>query len=157
MIRTFAIATLATGVTLVSPAPVAGQDADRAAVLATIQRMFDGMAAGDTAMMASTLEGGARLVQTFSQNGVPGTRDLMMSAFLVLVADHTGETLLERFWDPEVTIHDNLATVWVSYNFYLGERLEHCGEDAFQLARTPDGWKIIAIADTQRRDCRDHP
>jgi hypothetical protein len=45
----------------------------------------------------------------------------------------------------------------MSYNFYVGSRLDHCGEDAFQLARTPGGWKIIAIADTQRSDCVERP
>ena len=44
-----------------------------------------------------------------------------------------------------------LATVWVEYSFYLGTRLNHCGVDAFQVARGPDGWKIIALADTRRR------
>jgi hypothetical protein len=155
MSRSLAIATAAAA--LLAPSTLPAQSSDRDAVLATIQRMFDGMAAGDTAMMASTLEDGARLVQTFSLDGVPATRELMMSEFLVRVADHEGEALIERFWDPEVRIHDNLATVWVSYNFYLGAQLDHCGEDAFQLARTPEGWWVIAIADTQRRECTERP
>ncbi len=157
MSRSFAIALLAVGTAFPGPATLEAQPTDRDAVLATITQLFNGMAAGDTAKMANTLEDGARLVQTFSENGVPGTRALMMSEFLVRVANHEGEALVERFWDPEVRMHDNLATVWVSYNFYVGRRLDHCGEDAFQLARTPNGWKIIAIADTQRRECAERP
>ena len=47
---------------------------------------------------------------------------------------------------------DNLATVWVDYNFYVDDAIDHCGEDAFQLFRAPNGWKIIAVADTQRTE-----
>ena len=60
--------------------------------------------------------------------------------------------------DPEIRIEDNLAAVWLEYAFYVGDRLDHCGEDHFQLARTTEGWKIIAIADTQRSSgCSDPP
>ncbi len=55
-------------------------------------------------------------------------------------------------------VDDGLATVWVPYAFYVGTRFSHCGYDAFQLARTPQGWRIIAIADTQRQDrCNEPP
>ena len=39
-----------------------------------------------------------------------------------------------------------------SVSFYVGDDMSHCGEDAFQLARTNVGWKIIAIADTRRNE-----
>ena len=45
-----------------------------------------------------------------------------------------------------------LASVWVPYEFYLGDKFSHCGVDAFHLARFEDGWKIIGLADTQRRE-----
>ncbi len=51
-----------------------------------------------------------------------------------------------------VRIRDNLATMWIEYAFFRGEQMSHCGEDAFQLARTEEGWKIIALADTQRTE-----
>jgi len=52
----------------------------------------------------------------------------------------------------EVRQNDNLATVWARYTFFAGEQLSHCGYDAFQLAKSDQGWKIFAIADTQRRE-----
>ena len=55
-------------------------------------------------------------------------------------------------------VEDNLATVWNRYAFYYDGQLHHCGVDSFQLARTMQGWKVIAIADTQRRQgCEDAP
>jgi hypothetical protein len=60
----------------------------------------------------------------------------------------------EPVWDPVVQVRDNLATVWIKYAFYLDGEFSHCGVDAFMMARTGDGWKIIALADTfQQEDC----
>ena len=48
-----------------------------------------------------------------------------------------------------------LAVVTVDYTFYAGPRLSHCGIDAFQLFRGPEGWKIFQLTDTRRRTgCR---
>ncbi len=64
------------------------------------------------------------------------------------------ETLRERAWAHRVRIEGNLATVWSRYDLHRGERFSHCGVDAFQLIRYPDGWKIVSIAYTrQEQDC----
>jgi hypothetical protein len=140
-----------------APTPALAQDADRDDVLATIARMFEGLTNQDTAQMRSTLYPGARLIQTFTGESGPATRAVDMDRFLSSIAGNTGPRLEERYWAPEVRIHDNLASVWISYSFFRGDELSHCGEDNFQLARTPEGWRIIALADTQRREGCEHP
>ena len=62
------------------------------------------------------------------------------------------QSLDERIWDPVVQSDDNLATVWVKYEFLAGGQFSHCGVDAFQLFKSPTGWKIFQVSDTQRRD-----
>jgi len=139
---------------LVFAPTITAQSHDEQAVLDVIAVMFDGLAQRDTAMMRMTLDPGARVVMTFSQEGQPGYRAVPIDDFLASIGNQTGPSIEEQYRDPEVRIHDNLATVWVVYTFYVDGEISHCGEDAFQLARDPDGWKIIAIADTQRRvDC----
>jgi hypothetical protein len=128
------------------------QSADEAAVIDVIRIMFDGMAEGDTAKMWSVVERDARLVQTLTLDGEPLARFVPMAGLIGAVAANTGEPFNEQWRDPMVHIADNLATVWISYTFYRGEQLSHCGEDTFQLARTTEGWKIVAAADTQRRE-----
>ena len=51
-----------------------------------------------------------------------------------------------------VQVDGTLASVWAEYTFYAGERLSHCGVDAFHLVRTPAGWKIVSLVDTRRSD-----
>jgi hypothetical protein len=128
------------------------QSADEAAVIDVIRIMFDGMAEGDTAKMWSVIDRDTRLVQTLTQDGVPVARFVPMAGLIRGVGANTGEPFVEKWRDPVVHIADNLATIWISYTFYRGEQLSHCGEDTFQLARTTEGWKIVAAADTQRRE-----
>ena len=57
----------------------------------------------------------------------------------------------ERLGPPVVQVDGNLASVWVYYELYVSDRFSHCGADQFTLGRTPDGWKIIGVADSRRR------
>ena len=94
--------------------------------------------------------------------GRPGTMDAgslaVGDAWLAQVARSTGPVLDERIRNPLVRVDGPLATVWVDYSLYLGDRFVHCGVDAFHLVRTPAGWRIIDLADTRRREgCPDGP
>ncbi|HEX7051811.1 MAG TPA: nuclear transport factor 2 family protein [Longimicrobiales bacterium] len=124
---------------------------DREAVLAVIRRLFDGMRARDTAMMRSTFHPSVRLMTAATRQGRTVVGETPIDRFLQAVGG-AQEELDERIYEPEIRIDGNLATVWAFYRFYPGGRFSHCGVDAFQLARTDDGWKVIQITDTRRRE-----
>jgi hypothetical protein len=139
-------------------APTLGAQSDREQeVLDVIAVMFDGLAARDTAAMRTTFAPGTRLVVTTNREGRAAFRAVPLDDFLAHIADPAAPPIEERYHDPDIRIHDNLATVWVSYTFLVNGEVSHCGEDAFQLARGPEGWKIVAIGDTQRREGCDEP
>jgi Putative lumazine-binding len=116
-----------------------------------VARLFDGMRARDTAALRAVFDSNARLVTTFNRNGAPVTDVTPANEFIGIVATAApGQLLDERIEGTEVKVEDNLASVWTRYRFYLGSQLSHCGIDAFLLAKTSEGWKIIAVADTRR-------
>ena len=128
---------------------------DKSRVLAAVQKLFDGVTAKDGEAMRAVLDPDARLVRTETRNGVPRTRPMSAADFVTRILEHDGPPLREKIWNSEVRIADNLATVWVPYAYYVGDRLMHCGQNAIQLAKTDlgwPGWKIIAMADTQRTE-----
>jgi hypothetical protein len=128
---------------------------DESRVVAAVHKLFDGVTAKDGDAMRAVLDRDARLVRTETRDGFPRTRPMSVRDFVTRILEHEGPALHEKIWDPEVRVADNLATVWVPYTFYVGERFTHCGEDAIQLAKTDlgwPGWKIIAMADTQRTE-----
>ncbi len=134
-----------------TPAHAQQASADEAAVLATVQRLFDGMRANDGEMVRSVFAEGAVLISTEGSAGEPSTRVAPVTGFIDAVASATAEWD-EPFWDPVVQVQDHLATVWTKYAFYLGGEFTHCGVDALILTRSDDGWKIAALADTREHE-----
>jgi hypothetical protein len=127
---------------------------DSAAVRTGLQKLFDAMAARDTAAVRASMLPNAQLV------GLSATTKAIQPTSVndfVAVVGRQQAPLHERPVNPEVRIHDNLATVWTWYDFHLGDRFSHCGIDAAQLVRTAEGWKIAQITYTGRPTPCDRP
>ncbi|MEZ4414365.1 MAG: nuclear transport factor 2 family protein [Gemmatimonadota bacterium] len=134
--------------------PALAQDAEHAPVMAAVEGMFDAMRAKDGDALRGLFLEGARLVSTSrTPDGEPRSRIIALDDFASNIAGAT-VYIDEQIWDEEVRVDDNLATVWVKYALFVDQQFSHCGVDAFQLFRTAEGWKIVQVADTQRRqDC----
>lgn len=135
---------------LLVASPLAAQQSATDGPLATVRRLFDGMRQRDTAAMHALFDSTARLVTTTTRNGQPVMRVASIDRWLQAVGSATQE-LDERIWDAEVRVDDNLATVWVKYEFLAGGQFSHCGVDAFQLFKGPTGWRIFQVTDTAER------
>lgn len=145
----------------VAPAAVRAQGAQppdpatKSAVMAVVKRMFDGMRAADSSMVRSTFHTELRMVTV--AKGRDGqlrfTVESTPDGFLKAVGTPRPTMLDERIFNERVEIDGPLASVWVDYNLYLGEKFMHCGIDHFLLARGDDGaWKIFSLADTRRTE-----
>ena len=62
----------------------------------------------------------------------------------------TTQTWDERLLSYTVQIDGNLAHVWTPYEFWFNGAFSHCGANAFTLARSNDGWKIVHLIDSRR-------
>ena len=133
-------------------APVSAQGADERDVLAVVQQLFDGMRARDTGKMRALLHPQARMASPGTRNGVFVVTVESPDGWLAQIARSTGGAPDERISGAEVKVDGALASVWTGYSFYIGERFSHCGVDAFHLVRMPEGWRIIDLADTRRRE-----
>jgi hypothetical protein len=137
----------------VTPAPSAAEE--RAAVLAVVKAMFDGMRAGDSAAVRAVFHPQAQLSTTRMRNGQPAVEMDSIAGFLRAVGTPHEDVWDERTHDEDVRVDGAIAQAWTPYEFWAGEKFSHCGVNAFTLARTADGWKVIALVDTRRRTgCR---
>jgi len=126
---------------------------EKNAIAATIIKMFDGMRAGDSAMVRSVLAPGARLVSIgTNQDGITQTHETPFGQFLTAIGSPHAEVWDERISNGKAEVDGDLGTYWCQYAFYVGNKFSHCGVDAFQLIRTPKGWRIFQVADTRRKD-----
>lgn len=140
---------LALASALVVPATAQAQSPDHDAAYAVVTKLFDGMRTRDTASMRAAFSAGA-LLQSVSAASIR-TDDI--GAWINSVATApAGLVLDERLANPIVQVSGNLASIWVDYWFFAGDRFSHCGVDAFVLARQGEAWKIISVADTRRRE-----
>jgi hypothetical protein len=124
---------------------------EREAVLAVVQRLWDGMKARDTALVRSVFDSSATLTRIATRNGEARVQVMPVSGFIEALGRAT-DAWNERMFAPEVRVDGSLATVWTEYDFHLGSQFSHCGVDAFQLLKTGAGWKIVALSDTARRE-----
>ena len=144
---------MASALALILPSSLRAQSADSAAVLQVTRNVFDAMRARDTTLLKSAFAPDARLTNAMvGRDGAPRVMSEKLEGFVTALAQPSPEVWDERTYNAEVRLDGNLATVWMEYDFYLGRRFSHCGVDAFQLARFADGWKIVALADTRRRE-----
>ena len=120
-------------------------------VRAAVQQLFDGMKVHDTVKMRAVLHPLARLVSSGMKDGAPTAGVESTEGWLTAVSRGV-EPYDERISNPVVQVDGGLASVWMEYRFYVGERFSHCGVDSFHLVRTAEGWRIVDLADTRRRE-----
>jgi hypothetical protein len=129
----------------------------REGVIHTIEQLFEGMSAGDTVKVRNAFTKDARMMTITTEKDGKGNmlRSDNINEFVKSIGKKQPERIDEHIWNYEVQIDGSLATVWSEYTFYIGNRVSHCGVDAFQLFKADKTWKIFQIADTRRKeDCR---
>ena len=127
------------------------QDADRTAILATVQKVFDAMRTRDTALLSQAFDSTARLVGVTAR-GTPAVALTKPSQFgAAITRAAAGNVWNERIYDPEVRIDGDVAQVWAYYTFHLNSTFSHCGVDAFMLLKVGGTWKITQLADSRRQ------
>lgn len=139
-------------IALVAMAPaLSAQSAadERSAVSAVVTQLFDAMRVRDTAAMRGAFHEGAALQSV----GPRGLSQMPIDGWITSVAGAPAGTVLdERLGTPTIQVDGALATVWVDYWFFVGERFSHCGVDALILIKQEGRWRISAVADTRRRE-----
>ncbi len=126
------------------------------AIKKTVFTVFEGMKKCDSAMVKSVFAPGA-VLQTIrnAKDGLSGTvSGDRIEPWLKAIAQ---PKTAEQIWDEKINfdqilIDGNLAQVWGSYTFHIGAKFSHCGTDNITLVKYADGWKIVYLIDTSRRE-----
>ena len=131
-------------------APLRAQEADRTAILATVQKVFTAMRTRDTALLRQAFDTSARLLGVSARG--PATVRLTAPAVFgsAIASAPAGDVWNERIWDPEVRIDGDVGQVWAYYTFHRNNTFSHCGVDAFMLLKVGSEWKITQLADSRR-------
>jgi len=117
---------------------------EKAAVVDVVKVFFEAMTAKDVAQSSAVMTpDGVLYGYRENDDGLQIVRPTHAN-YLEGLAGRENE-LVERFWDPEVLLHDRMAVVWTPYDLYIDGDFSHCGIDSFSLLKTNEGWKITGI------------
>lgn len=132
--------------------PAGHSAADAEALLDGLYGFLDAMHRQDADAMREALIPESRFTLIRAQpDGRLAPWVLTGEAFIEALTDPAITPLEERLGPPRVRLEGTLATVWADYQVFAGDRLSHCGTDAFQFALLDGRWKLLALADTPPR------
>lgn len=119
-----------------------------------VDTFFEGFHKGDTLIMRSTLANKVQLQTAFStKDGVAKITEGSVTDLLLAIAKRPADQKWdERLLDYKVSIDGNLAHVWTPYEFWVNGNFSHCGANAFTIAKSDTGWKIVHLIDSRRRE-----
>lgn len=150
------VAILALMVITAAPAHAQPQDAEKDAVLKTVQAFFDTMTAGDVEGARRILQPQGRFHAMRMRDGKPDVRSFTNEEYFAQL-QASKQTMRERMWHPEVRVRGLIATVWTPYDFWIDGKFSHCGVDAFDLIKTEEGWKLAGGVYTIESQCEPSP
>lgn len=128
-----------------------GDDAQRQAVIAGVERLFAAMLARDAAAIPEISDpAGVVTAITTEAGGGSAIATSSWAQFAQRIAQAPAP-IRERMFDPEVRIRGDLALVWTRYDLWNGETFSHCGTDLFELIRRADRWRLLHASFTRER------
>jgi len=118
-----------------------------------IESLFDGMRAKNTDQIAAVFSENAIMQTIAMPEDGPQVNLGSVSDFINRIGTTPAETQLdERILDYQIKIDGPMATAWTPYQFYVNGTFSHCGVNSFQLVKFAEGWKIVYIIDTRRKE-----
>jgi hypothetical protein len=127
---------------MAAAAAAATQDADRAELMRAVDEVY-------AAINSNDVEAFKRLEvpegMTFRLRYQPdGSMKLVPKSNLQDLSDTATEKrrFTEKYWDPTVLIHRDMAVFWAPYSFDIDGKRSHCGIDVFDFIRVDGQWKL---------------
>ena len=128
---------------------------ERSHPMEAVERFFTAFHAKDSLGMQDVIHPKARLLRAAVRNKQSVVVENNIEKFIRAVAKRNASpTWEEQLGEPIVQQHQNLATIWVPFRFFLGGKLTHCGVNAFTLVTEGTRWKILSLIDTGTKDCK---
>lgn len=132
--------------------------AQRTAILATVQELFDALETGDEALLRAAMDPSVVMHSSETRDGRTSFSSSTVDGLAQRITSG-GAPLIERMWDPTVLVNGPLASVWTPYDFYTGDNFSHCGVDSVVLQNTEGRWRIVGLSWTRLQPpaCDLHP
>jgi ketosteroid isomerase-like protein len=118
---------------------------DKAEVQAAVDAFIAAINSGDAAALDRlTHDDGAAFIQGYVK-GREGLRRRPNKESVERMKTNTSR-FHERYWNPTILVHRDIAHFWAPYSFDIDGKRSHCGVDSFNLARVGGQWILTSNA-----------
>lgn len=122
-------------------------------VKAVIVSLFDGMRAKNADQVVAAFSSEAIMNTVIAKPEGSEVGSNSVADFAKRISTTSAETQLdERILDYQIKVDGTMASAWTPYRFYVNGNFSHCGVNSFQFVKTIEGWKIVYIIDTRRKE-----
>ena len=130
------------------------QSSENVNIKTTIETFFDGFHQKDSLLMRSVLHESFKLESVAVRDNKVSKKDLNGKEFISAVTKRPDSPVWkEKLLSYEINIDGPLANAWVKYEFWIDNKLSHCGVNSIHLLKDGLKWKIFSISDSRRKNC----
>ena len=131
-----------------------GQDDEKEKLKTVVNTFFEGFHSKDSLLIVSVIDKSFDLNSTSLKEGKGVLTNINGDNFVSAIISRPDSP----FWEEKllsfnIKIDGPLANVWVDYEFWIDDKLSHCGANSIHLLKKKSGWKIFNITDSRRINC----
>lgn len=125
---------------------------DEELVRNTLDTFFEGLHKGDSALIKTAIHSKIHMQTAYkNKEGESLLKFISKENFLNAISSKKAdEVWLEKLSSYTIKIDGILASIWTPYQFFVNDKLSHCGVNFFQLFNNKGKWEIIYVVDTRR-------
>lgn len=122
---------------------------DHDQILGVIDSFFEAVTLNDSRKINQLTSSDAVQISIFPENSGRPAEIKRLRDIADDMRDPKAPTIEEPYWDPIVLQRKTFAIVWTPYEFWINNRLSHCGINVFTLTFQKTEWRISGIQGTQ--------
>ena len=116
---------------------------EKAAVQAAVDAFIAAINSNDVAALDRlTHDDGVAFIQGYVK-GREGLRHRTTRESVERMRSSTSRNT-ERYWNPTIQVHRDIAHFWAPYSFDVDGKRSHCGVDSFNLAKVDGEWILTS-------------
>ena len=131
-----------------------GQNLEKEKLQSVVKTFFEGFHNKDSLVIASVIDSKFDLNSTSFEEDEGVLRNINRDNFVsAIVSRPDSPVWKEKLLSFNIKIDGQLANVWVDYEFWMDDKLSHCGVNSIHLLKRKSGWRIFNITDSRRKNC----
>jgi hypothetical protein len=131
------------------------QNLEKEKLKSVVETFFEGFHNKDSLVINSVIDNSFNINSTSFKENDGILRNINGDNFVSAIISRADSPVWkEKLFSFDIKIDGPLANVWVDYEFWVDDKLNHCGVNSIHLLKKKSGWKIFNISDSRRKDCK---